>query len=179
MRINPIRVNSYSKISSFKSVPFLAQKVQENSNSEEYDYKKNNKIYRKTILKNKILTPIKLAFNKDYKELKKANGFEDIDFKEILMNLKNDRDLSIAIGDNYIAPNPLAGAHVDRIDGKMPYTIPLDGIEEYDHSQTDLADYARILNGYIKDDSISKEEKINNLKYLSTVDELVFKIERR
>ena len=69
MRINPIRVNSYSKILSYKSVPFLAQKVQENSNSEEYDYKKNNKIYRKTILKNKILTPIKLAFNKDYKEL--------------------------------------------------------------------------------------------------------------
>ena len=68
---------------------------------------------------------------------------------------------------------------MDRIDGKMPYTIPLDGIEEYDHSQTDLADYARILNNYVKDENISREEKINNLKYLSTVGELLLKIEKR
>lgn len=179
MRISAVNYNPYSKISSLKSVNKIAFMAQDSFNSNEYDYKKSNKIYRKTILKNKILTPIKLAFNKDYKELKKAEGFEEVNFKEVLINLKNDRDLNIAIGNNYIAPNPLAGAHVDRIDGKMPYTIPLDGIEEYDHSQTDLADYARILNNYVKDENISGEEKINNLKYLSTVGELLLKIEKR
>ena len=178
MRINAVKVNLYSKIPSFKSVGNLTQGANLAPCADTYDYKKNDKIYKKTILKNKFLTPIKLMFNKNYKELKKAEGFEDVDFKGILMNLKNDRDLNLAIGNNYIVPNKLAGAHIDRINGFPPYSVPVGEIREYDHSKTDLADYARILNDYVKDESVSKEEKIKNLKNLSTVGELIFNIEK-
>ena len=58
MRISAVNYNPYSKISSSKSVNKIAFMAQDSFNSNEYDYKKSNKIYRKTILKNKILTCI-------------------------------------------------------------------------------------------------------------------------
>ena len=70
--------------------------------------------------------------------------------------------------------------YVDELDEKVDeIDHDLGEVEEYDYSKTNLKDYAKILNNYVKDETISKEEKLKELKALSTVGELVFKIERK
>lgn len=176
VRIGAINTNLYKPVANF-GAKNLIERAQSAPNPEVFYQEQSKKAYEKIASKNKILVPIKLWFNKDYKELKKAQGFENVDFKRILTDLKIDRDYNLAIGENTIVSEKLGGALVDYVD-RPPTSIPLGEIEEYDYSKTDLAHYARVLNNYVKNESILLEDKIKQLNAISTVGELVFKIER-